>query len=59
VRVRISHKLGEDISSKGLCREGWIVKDCDSIAWIGGEGISSRDHIGQGEERAKVAAGGF
>jgi hypothetical protein len=59
VRVRRSHRLGEEISSMGLCREGWISKDHDSISWIGGEGIPYRDHTSQGEERAEAAAGGF
>jgi hypothetical protein len=30
------------------------MKDCDSRSWIGGEGISSRGHTCQGEERAEA-----
>jgi hypothetical protein len=58
-RVRRSHWLGEEISSKFSCREGWIRKDHDSISWIGGEEFSSRGHTCQGEERAKSITGGF
>jgi hypothetical protein len=57
--VRKPHWLGEEISSKCLCREGWITKDCDSRSWIGGEGISFRVHTDQGEDREEVVAGGF
>jgi hypothetical protein len=36
------------------------MKDCDSRrSWIGGEVISSRDHTGQGEERAEATTSGF
>jgi hypothetical protein len=35
------------------------MKDSDSRSWIGGEGIPSRDHTSQGEERAEVVVGGF
>ena len=56
--MRISHRLGGDISSKYWCWEGCIKKEFDSIYWIGGEGISSRDHTGQGEERVEAVVGG-
>jgi hypothetical protein len=35
------------------------MKDCGSRSWIGEEGISSRDHTGQGEERTEAYTGGF
>jgi len=34
------------------------MKDHVSISWIGEEIPSSRDHIGQGEERTKSYTGG-
>jgi hypothetical protein len=35
------------------------MKDCDSRSWIGGEGLPSRDHTCQGEERSEEATSGF
>jgi hypothetical protein len=35
------------------------MKYCDSISWIGGEGIQSRYHIGQGEENKRQLQVGF
>jgi hypothetical protein len=35
------------------------MKDYDLRSWIGGEGISSRDHTGQGQERAEATTCGF
>jgi len=49
----------KSVTSKCLCREGWVTKECDSRYWIGGEGIPSRDHTGQGEEKAEAVADGF
>jgi hypothetical protein len=35
------------------------MKDCDSRSLIGGEGLPSRDHTCQGEERSEEAASWF
>jgi hypothetical protein len=35
------------------------MKNCNSRYLIGGEGIPSRDHIGQGEERENETTCGF
>jgi hypothetical protein len=32
-------------------RESWIMKDCDSRSWIGGEGLPSRDQIKEKREQ--------
>ena len=61
IKVRRSYRLGEEISSEYWCREGWITKDRDSRSWLGGEGLPSRDHACQAEERerAEATTGGF
>jgi hypothetical protein len=32
-------------------REDWIMKDCDSRSWIGGEGLPSRDQVKEKREQ--------
>jgi hypothetical protein len=38
-------------------RESWIMKDCDSRYWIGGEGIPSRDQIKEKREQRLLQVG--
>jgi hypothetical protein len=54
-RITLDRSCVERVDTQVLDHEGLWFK----ISWIGEEGLSSRDHTGQGEERTEAYTGGF
>jgi hypothetical protein len=39
------------IGVEGVDTKCWVMKDCDSRSWVGGEGLPSRDQVKEKREQ--------